>query len=128
MPKHILFVCKSCNSVHSDDVDYEQSEGAILLNQLRHLHQHCPQSNELEIRPVGCLWTCSIPCSVAFSGVNKATYLFTKVPATEAEALLQFGQLYLASKDGNIPWKQFPEMLQSAEVAKIPPMSASEGN
>jgi predicted metal-binding protein len=120
MSKYILFVCKSCNSVHSDDVDYEKSEGAVLLNQLLDLHQDWLNRDELEIREVGCLWTCSRPCSVAFSGTNKATYLFTKVPATEAKALLHFGQLYLASKDGNIPWKQFPEVLQSVEVAKIP--------
>jgi predicted metal-binding protein len=120
--KYVLFVCKSCNSVHSDDIDYEKADGANLLNQLLNLHQDWSNRDELEIREVGCLWTCSYPCSVAFSGTNKATYLFTKVPSTEAEALLQFGQLYLASKDGNIPWKQFPEVLQTAEVAKIPPM------
>jgi len=39
MSKHVLFVCKSCN-VHSDDVDYKNVEGAILLNQLLHLHQN----------------------------------------------------------------------------------------
>ncbi|WP_316432318.1 DUF1636 family protein [Leptolyngbya sp. NK1-12] len=39
------------------------------------------------------------------------------------EALLQFGQLYLTSKDGNIPWKQFPEVLQVTEIAKIPSVS-----
>jgi predicted metal-binding protein len=119
MFKHILFVCKSCN-VHSDDLDHKNVEGAILLNQLLDLHQDWVHQNELEIHPVGCLWTCSSPCAIAFSSTNKATYLFTKVPATAADALLQFSQLYLASKDGNIPWKQFPEVLQSAEVAKIP--------
>lgn len=119
MSKHILFVCKSCN-VHSDDVDYKTAEGAVLLNQLLDLHQDWVHQNELEIHPVGCLWTYSSPCSVAFSGANKATYLFTKVPPTEAEALLQFGTLYLNSKAGDVPWKLFPESLQSMEVAKIP--------
>jgi predicted metal-binding protein len=37
-----------------------------------------------------------------------------------SKALLQFGQLYLNSKAGDVPRKQFPEVLQSAEVAKIP--------
>ncbi|NCJ06835.1 DUF1636 domain-containing protein [Synechococcales cyanobacterium C] len=126
MPKDVLFVCKSCNSVHSDDVDYDKAEGAVLLNQLLELHQHCSEQDTLDIREVGCLWTCSRPCSAAFSAPDKATYLFTNVPATAAEALLQFGQLYQASKDGNIPWKQFPEVLQSAEVAKIPSLIFEE--
>ena len=120
MPNHILLVCQSCNSVHSDEVDYEKSEGATLLNQLLTLQQNGAHQYELEIKPVGCLWTCSHPCSIAFSAPNKATYLFTKVPITEAEALLQFGKLYLNSQNGDIPWKQFPEALQSAKIGKIP--------
>jgi predicted metal-binding protein len=120
MSKHFLFVCKSCNSTHSGETNYEKSEGATLLNQVKTLYQEHSYSDELDIQVVGCLWTCDRPCAVAFSAPDKATYLFTKVPSTEAEALLQFGQHYLASDDGDIPWKQFPEVLQSAEVAKIP--------
>jgi predicted metal-binding protein len=121
MSKHVLFVCKSCNSVHSDDIDYEKADGANLLNQLLNLHQDWMHRDELEIRSVGCLWTCNRPCAVAFSAPDKATYLFTNVATTEsADALLQFGELYLSSKGGDIPWKQCPEVLQSAEVAKIP--------
>ncbi|NJL57515.1 DUF1636 domain-containing protein [bacterium] len=123
MPNHVLFVCKSCNSVHSDEVDYEKAEGAVLLNQLRGLYQNGSHRDQLEIKPVGCLWTCSRPCSIAFSVTDKATYLFTNVPATGAEALLQFGELYVNSQNGDISWKQFPEVLQSTEVAKIPSSS-----
>jgi predicted metal-binding protein len=47
-------------------------------------------------------------------------YLFTKVPASAASSLLQFGDLYRTSKTGDIPWKHFPEALQSTSVAKIP--------
>jgi len=115
-----LFVCKSCNAVHDDTVDYDQSAGATLLQQLTQLQPNDSTSPALEIRPVGCLWTCSSPCAVAFSAPGKATYLFTNVPATEAEALLQFGELYRNSHNGGIPGQQFPEALQSAQVAKIP--------
>lgn len=52
-------------------------------------------------------------------------YLFTNnVPTDEtAAALLQFGELYLKSKTGNIPWQQFPQVLQEVSIAKIPTMS-----
>ncbi|MBE9169821.1 DUF1636 domain-containing protein [Pleurocapsales cyanobacterium LEGE 06147] len=120
MSKHILFVCKSCNAKSDQDHTAEPSDGTKLLNQLQTLHQTWSHQADLEIREVGCLWTCSQPCAVAFSAPDKATYLFTQVPATEVEALLQFGELYLNSKDGTIPWKQFPEKLQSASIAKIP--------
>lgn len=122
MPKHTLFVCKSCNAKSDQECTTNPSDGSKLLNQLQNLHQTWTHQAELEIQAVGCLWTCSRPCAVAFSGVDKATYLFTEVPSNEANALLQFGELYLNSKAGDIPWKQFPEVLQSVEVAKIPPI------
>jgi predicted metal-binding protein len=50
--------------------------------------------------------------------------LFTKLPTDEtAPALLQFGDRYLGSTIGDMPWKQFPEALQSASIAKIPTVS-----
>ncbi|ASC71764.1 hypothetical protein XM38_027180 [Halomicronema hongdechloris C2206] len=121
MSKHILFICKSCNAKSEQEHTSDPSDGTKLLNQLQILHQTWPHQADLEIREVGCLWTCSSPCAVAFSAPDKATYLFTQVPATEsAKALLKFGEHYLASNDGTIPWKHFPEALQSASIAKIP--------
>ncbi|MBW4514830.1 MAG: DUF1636 domain-containing protein [Timaviella obliquedivisa GSE-PSE-MK23-08B] len=120
MVKHVLFICKSCNAESDQDQTTDPSDGSKLLNKLQNLHQTWTHQADLEIRAVGCLWTCSHPCAVAFSATDKATYLFTNLPANEADALLQFGELYLNSQNGDIPWKQFPEVLQSAEVAKIP--------
>ena len=124
MPNPILLVCQSCNSVHCEEIDYEKSEGAYLVNQLLTLHQYWSRRNELEIRPTACLWMCSHPCAVVFSGANKSTYLFTKISSKNgAEALLQFGELYLDSDDGNIPWSKLSEPLKSGELARIPPVS-----
>jgi predicted metal-binding protein len=126
MSKHSLFICKSCNSTHSEDIDYDKSEGALLVNQLTMLHQEQSHPNKLDIQAVGCLWTCDHPCAVAFSAPHKPTYLLTKVPTSAASALLQFGELYRTSKTGDIPWKQFPEVLQSLQVAKIPSLLQAE--
>jgi predicted metal-binding protein len=60
-------------------------------------------------------------CGCPFSAPDKPTYLFTTLPTdATALALLQFGKCYLDSKTGDIPWKQFPEALQSVSIAKIP--------
>jgi predicted metal-binding protein len=51
----------------------------------------------------------------------KPTYLFTNLSTDDAAtALLQFGKLYLDSTTGDIPGQQFPEVLQSVSIAKIP--------
>ncbi|MBE9052032.1 DUF1636 family protein [Nostocales cyanobacterium LEGE 11386] len=123
MTKHILFVCKSCNATSEQKQDKKQSDGSTLLDKLLALHQNWSRKSELEIQAVGCLWVCSHPCVVALSGTNKTTYLFTDLSLVEsANALLEFSELYLDSDDGNVIWKQFPEVLQSSGVAQIPPV------
>lgn len=120
MTKHTLFLCQSCH--HSEEQpEHQLADGAGLLEQLNILRTEQLQSEDFEIQPVGCLWTCDKPCAVAFSAPHKPTYLFTNLPTDEmAPTLLKFGKLYLSSNTGNIPWKQFPESLQSVSIAKIP--------
>lgn len=119
MTKSVLFVCKSCTAETEQENTEQPSDGAKLLSQLQSLQDGACAPN-LEVRSIGCLWTCSHPCAVAFAAPDKATYLFTDVPATAAEALLQFGERYGNSAHGAIAWKQFPEPLQSVSIAKIP--------
>ncbi|MGI0484070.1 DUF1636 domain-containing protein [Pantanalinema rosaneae CENA516] len=133
MSKSILFVCQSCHTSEAKAPD-RPSDGTILLEQLLNLHQAWSRRSELEIQPVGCLWTCDHPCAVALSASNKSTYLLAKVPVAEnslsevAVAVLHFSQLYLDSPDGTIPWKQFPEVLQTEIVARIPPIQSNLTN
>lgn len=119
MSKHILFVCKSCHRSSEEHPNDQPADGTRLLEQLNTLS--IEQADEFEIQPVSCLWTCDKPCSAAFSASHKPTYLFTNLPTDEtASALLQFGKRYLDSSTGDVPWKQFPEVLQSVSVTKIP--------
>ncbi|NJK64200.1 MAG: DUF1636 domain-containing protein [Synechococcaceae cyanobacterium SM2_3_1] len=95
---------------------------ALRRSPLNQLHaQVLESSDEFKIRSVGCLWTCDKPCAAAFSAPHKPTYLFTSLPTDQAvPTLLEFGKLYLDSKTGDIPWKQFSELFQSVSIAKIP--------
>lgn len=106
-------------SDHEDE--NKPSDGAVLFNQLRTLHQQSSRKNELTIQPVGCLWTCRQACTVALQDANKCTYLLTHLPPIEsAEALMQFSELYLDSESGNIPWKKIPDLLKTETIARIP--------
>lgn len=120
MSKPILFVCQSCRLSDQDD-DTHPTDGTVLLNQLLTLHQQWAQQSELEIQPVGCLWTCRQACTVALQSANKCTYLLTHLlPSESAEALMQFSELYLNSENGNIPWRKIPEVLKTETIARIP--------
>jgi len=130
MTKTVLFVCQSCRANHSDSDD-RPPEGAFLLEHLRNLYQDWSRRSQLEIQSVGCLWTCDHPCAIALSSPEKSTYILAKVPVTEdsikdtAEAVLCLSQLYLDSRDGTVPWKQFPEVLQTDIIARIPPLTVN---
>lgn len=121
MSKHTLFVCKSCHYSSQERPKDQLTDGIHLLEQVNALGIEQLQSDDFEIQAVGCLWTCDRPCAVAFSAAEKPTYLFTNLKTDETTAaLIEFGELYQSSITGDIPWKQFPEVLQSASIAKIP--------
>ena len=114
MSKPVLFVCKSCNAL--SDPDLEPSLGACLLNRLQELNRDL-----VEIRAEECMWMCEQACVVAISCSDRPTYLFTDLPLqNSAEALLEFAELYRDRKNKSIPFKKFPQVLQSVTIAKIP--------
>ncbi len=129
MPKHTLFVCKSCHRSSEQLPEKQHRDGTILLNELNSLSAEESQFDELEIKPVECLWACSHGCVVSVCSPDKPTYLFVNLPPSEsATALLEFMELYIKSSKGVIPWKQLPELLQSAIFAQIPSVVVDENS
>lgn len=125
MPKHTIFVCKSCHISSEERPGNPPFDGDILLNKLNNLCAEKILSEELEIKPVGCLWACSQGCVVAVSSDEKPTYLFVNLtPEESASALIEFMQLYIKSRKGNVVWEKLPQVLQSAIFAQIPPVEA----
>ena len=125
--KTTLFVCKSCRMANPETSDC-LAEGTKLLQYLLNAHETGSRPFDLDIQATGCLWTCDHPCAIALSSPDKSTYVLAKISVAEgfektAEAILSFSQLYSDSKDGTIPWKQFPEVLQTEIVARVPPVA-----
>ncbi|MEA5600489.1 DUF1636 family protein [Nostoc sp. UHCC 0252] len=122
MPKHTIFVCKSCHRSSEERPENAPFDGDILLDKLNNLCSEQLSSNEIKIQSVGCLWACSQGCVVAVSSDEKPTYLFVNLtPEESAAALLEFMQLYIKSRKGNVVWEKLPQVLQSAIFAQIPP-------
>jgi predicted metal-binding protein len=126
-PKPTLFVCKSCQSSSEEKPKNQPADGKILLDNIDSLCSVKFTSDDLEIKPVECLWACSQGCVVSISSPEKPTYLFVNLPTEESpEALLEFMQMYIKSRKGNIAWKKFPKLLQSSIFASIPPVVTSK--
>jgi predicted metal-binding protein len=114
MIKPVLFVCKSCNTTSKKDS--ELSEGAYLLDRLNKLNK-----DKIIIQEVGCLWMCERACVAALSAGDGFTYLFTDLPAKESpEALLELADLCFNNQGKSIPYKEFPKVLKSSNIARIP--------
>jgi predicted metal-binding protein len=114
-----LFVCKSCHRSSEDLPEGAKSDGTCLLEQLQ--AAGLPQTAQVQLQSVDCLWLCDQGCVAALSSSDKPTYVFSNLPIEgSAEALQQFAASYAASKKGNVPWEKFPSVLQSTTVAKVP--------
>lgn len=127
MSKHVLFVCKSCHRGSEELPEGQPADGTILLDKINILCNKEFSSDEVEIQPVGCLWACSQGCVVSVSSQDKPTYLFVNLSTEEsAAALIEFMQLYIKSRKGNIAWEKFPEILRTAIFAQIPPVATTK--
>jgi predicted metal-binding protein len=126
MPPSILFICRSCHRSQQRPPE-QPADGAALCDRIEELHLNWQRQTELEIRGVNCLWTCDHACAVALMAEGKPTYALANVPIQDgnlddvAEAVLKLSERYLDSQNGSIPWGQFPNVLQTNFVARIPP-------
>lgn len=121
MTKHTLFVCKTCSATiaHDDVTDDTITEGVLLLRQLQHMNLA-----ELDVQPVGCLWTCDRPCSATFVCSGKFTYHFVDLNyANSITELQQFNELYRSSLDGYVKPPKMPGELRLRLLVRIPPVS-----
>jgi len=64
---------------------------------------------------------CDHPCTVAYHGTRKATYLFGDVdPDTDIEDLLNFARQYAQLEDGWCAATQRPGKLSTSTLARVP--------
>lgn len=122
MPKHTLFVCKSCRRSEESSSENQPSDGEILLDTLQTVASERFTPEDLEIKPVHCLWACDRGCVVALSSPEKRTYLLVDLPPDKehSAALLEVTQLYMSHRSGGFAWKKVPKTLESAFLACIP--------
>ncbi|MCP9928795.1 DUF1636 family protein [Cyanobium sp. CH-040] len=125
MSKATLLICRSCHGAEQR-LPEQAADGAALCERIQNLYHTRMGQHELEIRGVNCLWTCAHPCSMALMADGKPSYLLAKVIIQDgtlddvADAALQLSAFFLDSKSGNIPWQQFPDLLTTDSVARIP--------
>jgi predicted metal-binding protein len=139
---HILFVCTSCASIWKDGKREGVSGGQKLYAQLNTDWQNWNLAEHFQIQSVECMSACDRSCAVSFAATNKFTYLFgdlakdltnkeETLPSSLSEisaALIQCAEIYYGDENGNLAWKERPELLKKGLLAKIPPLPFSSSS
>ncbi len=115
---HRITVCTSCRHKGT-----ECRPGFELIEKLRLAIANAGDAvpEAFEISGVACMAGCDRPCTVAYHGTKKATYLFGDIdPATDVEDLVTFAKQYAYLHDGWCSSVDRPGKLRKSTLARVP--------
>ena len=114
----VISVCITCGQ----QGESEDKPGARLLDAIR-LALRDGDGGSIAVRPVQCLSVCSRPCTAAFTGPGRYSYVFGDLdPETAAPHLLTGARTYRDQQQGYMLWRERPEPLRRGIVARVPPL------
>jgi predicted metal-binding protein len=115
---HRITICTSCR--HKGTTC---RPGYELIEKLRQAIASAGDAipEEFEISGVACMAGCDHPCTVAYHGTKKATYLFGDIePETDIEDLVAFATQYAYLHDGWCSSVDRPGKLRKSTLARVP--------
>lgn len=116
--EHRITICTSCRHKGT-----ECRPGYELIERLRKAIRQAGDAvpEEFEISGVACMAGCDRPCTVAYHGARKATYLFGDIdPETDIDDLVAFAQQYAYLHDGWCSSFDRPGKLRKTTLARVP--------
>lgn len=117
-PNHRISVCTSCRNNGSDC-----RPGREFIKRLREAIDLADDivGDDFDISGVACMAGCDRPCTVAYHGSKKATYLFGDIdPRENIEDLIAFAKQYATLEDGWCSSTQRPDGLSNKTLARVP--------
>ena len=115
---HRITVCTSCKHKGTDC-----RPGYELIAKLRSAMDAAGDAvtEDFEISGVACMAGCDRPCTVAYHGTRKATYLFGDIePDEDIEDLVAFARHYAELNDGWCSSLDRPGKLRTSTLARVP--------
>jgi len=115
---HRITVCTSCRHKGTDC-----RPGYELIAKLRSAMDAAGDAvtEDFEISGVACMAGCDRPCTVAYHGTRKATYLFGDIePDQDIEDLVAFARHYAELNDGWCSSLDRPGKLRTSTLARVP--------
>ncbi len=115
---HRITVCTSCKHKGTDC-----RPGYELIEKLRRAIAAAGDSitEGFAVSGVACMAGCDRPCTVAYHGTQKATYLFGDMnPDDDIDDLVAFAQQYAQLDDGWCSSLDRPGKLRKSTLARVP--------
>jgi len=115
---HQITICTSCRHKGT-----ECRPGYELIERLRQAIASAGNAvpEQFEVSGVACMAGCDRPCTVAYHGTRKATYLFGDIdPKTDIDDLVAFARDYGALEDGWCASPDRPRKLRTSTLARVP--------
>ncbi|WP_299408728.1 DUF1636 domain-containing protein [uncultured Roseobacter sp.] len=117
-PTHRITICTSCRHEGS-----ACRPGYELIVRLRAAIAAAGDTvtEDFEISGVACMAGCARPCTVAYHGSRKATYLFGDIePDADIDDLVAFARQYALLEDGWCSSVDRPGKLRKTTLARVP--------
>lgn len=115
---HKITVCTSCKHQGT-----QCKPGFELIDKLRAAICAAGDSipEDFEVSGVACMAGCERPCTVAYHGSRKATYLFGDIdPSVDIDDLVAFARQYAYLHDGWCSSVDRPGKLRKSTLARVP--------
>lgn len=113
-----LIACATCGSAERET--HGSTRGERLLAELTRAHD--PGASPIALSSVRCLWACTRSCAVHVRAPGRPSYVLCGFEPDEASAkgLLEWAALYAASRDGAVPFKQWPAAVKGHFLCRVP--------
>lgn len=120
--EHRITICTSCR--HRDSHGGTDCRpGFALIDKLRRAIAAAGDTvpEDFAIQGVACMAGCDRPCTVAYHGTRKATYLFGDIdPEVDIDDLVTFAHQYSYLHDGWCSSVDRPGKLRKSTLARVP--------
>lgn len=119
-----LVVCSTCrfSAEEREDADGVRG-GAHMVAALRAGKEGDARLDDLAIEEMPCLFNCSQHCSIHVRAPGKIGYVLGRFEPTAeaAQAILDYAVAYMASEEGVVPYRQWPEGVKGHFIVRVPP-------
>ena len=119
-----LVVCNTCRFSAEDREDAAGVRGgAHFVAALRDQKEGDARLDDLSIEEMPCLFNCTQHCSIHVRAPGKIGYVLGRFEPTAeaARAVLDYAVAYMASEEGVVPYRQWPEGVKGHFIVRTPP-------